>query len=125
MRGGAVLVAIGIVMWVVVLGGVASGGDDNGGEAGANDLDPVAGSTATAPDAPPEETPSEPEAPEPTETPEAAPEPESDVHVVEAGDTMARIAALYDVSLQDLLNANSDLENPSDISVGQEINLPD
>ncbi|MCY3834802.1 MAG: LysM peptidoglycan-binding domain-containing protein [Chloroflexi bacterium] len=48
---------------------------------------------------------------------------EMPTHTIKAGDTLTRIAALYDVSIDALLNAN-DLPNPDFLEVGQVINLP-
>ncbi len=48
---------------------------------------------------------------------------ENPTHTVSPGDTLFRIAAQYDVTVQALLNAN-DLPNPDFLEVGQVINLP-
>lgn len=45
------------------------------------------------------------------------------VHVVRAGDTLGSISAFYDVSLDDLMEANG-LTNPNLISIGQELVIP-
>lgn len=56
--------------------------------------------------------------------PPTAPPGAPGVHVVERGDTLAEIAARYDVPLGTLIAAN-DIENPNLIHVGQRIALPD
>lgn len=45
-------------------------------------------------------------------------------YVVQAGDTMGRIAEQLGVSLQDLLAANPQITNPDSIQVGDVINVP-
>lgn len=53
----------------------------------------------------------------------AIPTPQAHTHTVAAGETLTRIAALYDVSMDALINAN-ELPNPDYLEVGQVINLP-
>lgn len=56
--------------------------------------------------------------------PPTAPPGAPGVHVVERGDTLAEIAARYDVPIGTLIAAN-DIENPNLIHVGQRIALPE
>ncbi|MCP4362754.1 MAG: LysM peptidoglycan-binding domain-containing protein [Chloroflexi bacterium] len=59
-----------------------------------------------------------------TETPELEPEAEGPpVHVVKAGDTLANIAQIYDVPLDDIVEAN-DIVNPNILSVGDQLVIP-
>lgn len=57
-----------------------------------------------------------------THTPEPAPEGPP-VHVVKAGDTLATIAQIYDVPLEDIVAANK-LVNPDFLSVGDQLLIP-
>ncbi|NJN55238.1 MAG: LysM peptidoglycan-binding domain-containing protein [Anaerolineae bacterium] len=60
----------------------------------------------------------------PTETPEPPPEPEGPpVHVVKAGDTLATIAQIYNVPIEDIIAANN-LVNPDFLSVGDQLIIP-
>jgi LysM repeat protein len=56
---------------------------------------------------------------------EAAPEDASEgvVHTVQAGDTLGRISEFYEVSMADIVAANS-LSNPDVLSVGQQLVIP-
>eukprot|EP01025_Chloroclados_australasicus_P027180 TRINITY_DN26981_c0_g1_i2.p1 TRINITY_DN26981_c0_g1~~TRINITY_DN26981_c0_g1_i2.p1 ORF type:complete len:452 (-),score=37.67 TRINITY_DN26981_c0_g1_i2:270-1625(-) len=45
-------------------------------------------------------------------------------YTVIAGDTLTSIAQIYGVSIQDILNANTDIGDPDEIFVGQVINIP-
>jgi len=74
----------------------------------------TAAATPTATTAPPTATPSP--TPSSTATPVV-------VHIVQKGETLSEIAATYDVSLADLVHANS-IENPDRISVGQRLTIP-
>lgn len=56
-----------------------------------------------------------------TDTPE--PEEGPPTHVVKAGDTLGSLSQFYDVTLEDLMEAN-DLTDPNLISVGQELIIP-
>ncbi len=59
-----------------------------------------------------------------TNTPEPTPEPEGPpVHVVNAGDTLATIAQIYDVPMEDIIAANN-LANPNFLSVGDQLIIP-
>ncbi len=61
--------------------------------------------------------------PSPDPTPVPAPTPQ--VYVVEAGDTLSRIATSFGLTVDELLAANKDtIENPNLISVGDEIIIP-
>ncbi len=57
----------------------------------------------------------------PTETPAANDGPT--VHIVSAGDTLGIIAGIYDVTVEDIMEANG-LTNPNILSVGQELVIP-
>lgn len=57
-----------------------------------------------------------------TATPEPAPEGPP-VHVVRAGDTLATIAQIYDVPMEDIIAAN-ELANPNFLSVGDQLIIP-
>jgi peptidoglycan endopeptidase LytE len=50
--------------------------------------------------------------------------PASGTYVVQSGDTLAKIARRFGVSLRSLIAANPQIANPSVIYVGQVINLP-
>lgn len=72
----------------------------------------------TAGDAPPADQP----AAEPTA--EAAAETDGPpVHVVQAGDTLMRIAEQYDVAMEDIMTANG-IENPNFLTIGQQLQIP-
>ncbi|MBX3056075.1 MAG: lamin tail domain-containing protein [Anaerolineae bacterium] len=59
-----------------------------------------------------------------TNTPETAPEPEGPpVHVVKAGDTLANIAQIYGVPMDDIVTANN-IANPNFLSVGDQLIIP-
>ena len=53
----------------------------------------------------------------------AAPAEDQTVYVVRAGDTLARIAARYGVSISAIVNANG-ITNPNHIYVGQRLIIP-
>lgn len=57
----------------------------------------------------------------PTET--AAPDDGPTTHIVSAGDTLGIIAGIYDVTVEDIMEANG-LLNPNILSVGQELLIP-
>lgn len=57
-------------------------------------------------------------------TPPSDPPPSSGTYVVQRGDTLRKIAARYDISLQDLIAANPQVTNPNLIYRGQVIYLP-
>jgi LysM repeat protein len=60
-----------------------------------------------------------------TPTAPASPEvtPEPFIHVVSAGESLAYIAGLYQVPVQDIVDLN-DIKNPNRIFVGQELLIP-
>jgi len=59
-----------------------------------------------------------------TNTPEPESEPEGPpVHVVKAGDTLANIAQIYDVPMDDIVAANN-IANPNFLSVGDQLIIP-
>lgn len=61
---------------------------------------------------------------QPTDTP--APEPVDEgppIHVVRAGDTLATIANIYDVPMEDIIAANG-IANPNILSVGEQLTIP-
>jgi LysM repeat protein len=59
---------------------------------------------------------------EPTTTPE--PTPEEVVYIVKSGDTLSKIAAAYEVTVDQILEANPDIKNPNQISVGDRVVIP-
>ncbi|TMW70300.1 CAP domain-containing protein [Alteribacter natronophilus] len=48
----------------------------------------------------------------------------SDTHTVESGDTLFQISQQYGVSLSDIIDANSDIQDPNMIYPGQVVTLP-
>lgn len=57
--------------------------------------------------------------------PTAVPEPTPQVYLVEAGDTMSRIANRFGVPLQMLIDANKvTIPNPDKLTIGQEVIIP-
>jgi LysM repeat protein len=136
MRAGAVIVVIGVGMWMMVLGGLAE--DNPNGYTAVGQRDTTSLVSDPGPSEPVTEGDGVAEAeeegtPEPTPTPTPAPEPDEpeqpstadNVYVVERGDTMARIAQAHGVSLQALIAANPQISDPTRIEIGQEINIPD
>ena len=65
--------------------------------------------------------------PEPTPTatpiPRPTPTPTATVYVVQPGDTLSGIAARFNVTIDDLVEANR-IVNPDALQVGQEITIP-
>ena len=65
--------------------------------------------------------------PEPTPTatpiPRPTPTPTATVYVVQSGDTLSGIAARFNVTVDDLVQANR-IVNPDALQVGQEITIP-
>ena len=65
--------------------------------------------------------------PPPTPTkaivPDAASEPEAEIYKVQEGDTLLGIASRFGVEMEDLVELNQ-IENPSLISVGEELLIP-
>src|SRR6266403_5511209 len=47
-----------------------------------------------------------------------------DIYKVKPGDSLSAIASKYGLPLQDLLQANQQIQNPNVIKVGQKINIP-
>ena len=135
MRAGVVVVVIGVGMWLLMLGGLPQTADTSGFTAiGGRDASLVSGPGDDAVTEGDAELPSEADVettPTPTPEPEGTPEPVSDapedgsVHIVESGDTMARIAQAHGVSLQALLAANPQISDPTRIEIGQEISIPE
>lgn len=137
MRAGIVVVVIGIGMWLLVLGGLPQSADTSGftpvGDRAASLVSgpgngiPTSGENAGASEAEPTPTPTPTATPEATPTPEPVSEAPGDgsVYVVEPGDTMARIAQAHGVSLPALIAANPQIDDPTRIEVGQEINIPE
>jgi hypothetical protein len=64
-------------------------------------------------------------APSASLAPTASPEPTQQVYVVVAGDTLSSIANRFDVTVDQILAANPEIENPNRIAVGDEIVIPD
>jgi LysM repeat protein len=121
MRVGLVVVFAGVAMWVFLLGELTPAGGDVGTVVPRNSALP--GSTLAA----------EPAAEEPaaavhevgaTPTATATATAPGNVYIVQAGDTMARIAQRHNVTLRDLLNANPQIQNPERIAVGDRITIP-
>ncbi len=57
--------------------------------------------------------------------PTAVPEPTPQIYLVEAGDTMSRIANRFGVPLQLLIDANrATIPNPDKLTIGQEVRIP-
>jgi LysM repeat protein len=64
-------------------------------------------------------------APEMSLAPTPVPEPTQQVHIVRQNDTMSRIAARYDVPLEELIAANADnIPDPNQLQIGQEVIIP-
>ena len=59
----------------------------------------------------------------PTPSPVVTAEPTPFVHIVERGESLSEIAALYQVDVDDIVTLN-DISNPNRIQVGQEILIP-
>jgi nucleoid-associated protein YgaU len=85
----------------------------------------VGGVTATpTPSASPTQVAEATPSPEPTEEPaEDTPRPTDRVHVVQKGENLTKIAEQYGVTVKQIVEAN-DLDDPSQISVGQELKIP-
>lgn len=62
--------------------------------------------------------------PTPTPTPTAPPTPAPIIHIVKSGETLSKISAEYQVSVQAILGANPTLTDPNAIRVGQELIIP-
>jgi morphogenetic protein associated with SpoVID len=60
----------------------------------------------------------------PTEAASVGPVASPKIYTVKSGDTLARIAKKFKVTVQDILDANPDIENPDDIKVGDKIVIP-
>ncbi|HEY7025680.1 MAG TPA: LysM peptidoglycan-binding domain-containing protein [Candidatus Limnocylindrales bacterium] len=61
----------------------------------------------------------------PTEQASQGPESSPHLYKIKAGDSLAKIANKFGVSVQDILDANPDISNPNNIFVGQIIVIPD
>ncbi len=48
----------------------------------------------------------------------------NDIYTVRPGDSLWKIANLYQVGVQELINANPQIANPNMIYVGQQVNIP-
>lgn len=59
----------------------------------------------------------------PTPSPVVTVEPTPFIHIVERGESLSEIAAMYQVELEDVLTLN-EIRNPNRIQVGQEIQIP-
>lgn len=86
---------------------------------------PVLAATASQPTATPEAAPATPVAAVATETPtpETTNEVVEEVYVVQPGDTMLVIATRYDVTVEDILEANN-LSDPNFVFAGQRLVIP-
>ncbi len=60
----------------------------------------------------------------PTPEPTPVPAPTPQVYVIKEGDTLSRIADDFSVSVEEILEANPEIENANQIAVGQEIVIP-
>ena len=61
----------------------------------------------------------------PSTVPATPSAPTSDVYVVKAGDTMSKIAARFDLTLEELCDANKDtIEDCDKIAIGDEVTIP-
>jgi len=58
-----------------------------------------------------------------TPSPSRTPTPEAIPYIVQEGDTLYEIALRFNVSVEDLIEANH-LENPDQLRVGQELLIP-
>ena len=67
--------------------------------------------------------PTEPPRRTPTPSPVVTVEPTPFVHIVERGESLSEIAAIYQVELEDIVALN-DIRNPNRIQIGQEILIP-
>ena len=70
------------------------------------------------------ETPAPSATPTPSVEPTPVPTPEPVLYTVQAGDTMAKISARYQVSIDVILGANPAIKDPAKIYVGQQIIIP-
>jgi nucleoid-associated protein YgaU len=92
-------------------------------------VDPEPGEIDDAVEEPEDASEEEPPEEEPAEESEEAPEEETgnDVHdgtyVVQQGDTLYNIAVQFSVSMEDLMAAN-DMDDPNQLQVGQELEIP-
>lgn len=60
----------------------------------------------------------------PSPTPVPSPTPRVVLYTVEQGDTLLSIAQQYGVTVEDIVEANPDIENPDLLQIGQEIRIP-
>ena len=111
----AVVALLGLALVVVLFAAGIIGTSPGEAVGGAT---PTAAPTVTATPVE-EETPT----PEPSEEPTATPRATQQLHVVQRGETVTKIAKQYGVTVQQIVDAN-DLDNPSQISVGQELIIP-
>ena len=103
----AQLVALGVALVVLAAGCIPFMGDEGGDEVPPT---PTPTITIIRP------------SPTPVAGPTAEPAQER-IHVVKSGDTVSGIAAQYGVSIQAIIDANN-LENPNNLSIGQELIIP-
>lgn len=97
-----VLIGIGLFATPFLLKGIGGGGDQ---------ASPTPGPPASvAPSAQPSATP--------------VPTPEQVVHTVKSGENLSKIAAIYGVTIDDILAANPSITNPNKIAVGDKIVIP-
>ncbi|HUH06538.1 MAG TPA: LysM domain-containing protein [Egibacteraceae bacterium] len=85
--------------------------------------DPQPAAPTPAPTATPQVTDIETATPEETPAPEGTPTPESQIYTVEQGDTLGVIAQRFGTTVEAIVEAN-DLENPDQIFVGDELEIP-
>jgi D-alanyl-D-alanine carboxypeptidase len=104
-----------VAVFLVVTVAAAACGDDDGGE--------DAGSVTPGPTGSSRPTDGSPMPGSPTPSQEATPTPRTAVYVVQAGDTLAGIAARFGVSVESIVEVNG-IADPTLIRVGQELVIP-
>jgi LysM repeat protein len=75
---------------------------------------------SAAPSAPPSIGPSV----APTEQPSVGPGASPRLYKIKAGDSLAKVANKFGITVQDILDANPDISNPDNIFVGQIVVIP-
>jgi LysM repeat protein len=120
MRAGIVIVGIGVVMWLVVFGNFPGRGSADD----APTVTPTPVPVATLPPSSPTPAFAEP-TPDPDTDPDPGPEASGTIYIVQSGDNLSGIAQQHGVTLQEILAANPEITDPTRISVGQEIRIPE
>jgi LysM repeat protein len=106
---GAVVIAVGVLLWAVLL--VGARGMLAGSSGATNTPTVVASTTAVA-------------SPSPTATATPTGTAGTTAYTVKSGDSMASIAQSHGVTLQALLAANPQISDPTRLKVGDTIRLP-